>query len=41
MIVAIAGNATEHGSAVLLAARGEVALATEIALVFARAAETR
>ncbi len=32
VIVAIAGNATEHGSAVLLAARGEVALATEIAL---------
>jgi Ca2+:H+ antiporter len=31
VIVAIAGNATEHGSAVLLAARGEVALATEIA----------
>ena len=32
VIVAIAGNATEHGSAVLLAARGEVGLATEIAL---------
>ena len=32
VIVAIVGNATEHGSAVLLAARGDVALATEIAL---------
>ena len=32
VIVAIVGNATEHGSAVLLAARGQFQLATEIAL---------
>jgi Ca2+:H+ antiporter len=32
VIVAIVGNATEHGSAVLLAARGELQLAAEIAL---------
>jgi len=32
VIVAIAGNATEHGSAVLLAARGQLRLAAEIAL---------
>jgi Ca2+:H+ antiporter len=32
VIVAIAGNATEHGSAVLLAARGQLRLAVEIAL---------
>ena len=32
MIVAIVGNATEHGSAVLLARRGRVELATEISL---------
>jgi Ca2+:H+ antiporter len=32
VIVAIAGNATEHGSAVLLARRGQLRLATEIAL---------
>jgi Ca2+:H+ antiporter len=32
VIVAIVGNATEHGSAVLLAARGELRLAAEIAL---------
>jgi Ca2+:H+ antiporter len=32
VIVAIAGNASEHGSAVLLAARGQIKLATEIAL---------
>jgi Ca2+:H+ antiporter len=32
VIVALVGNATEHGSAVLLAARGEVELATEISL---------
>ena len=32
MIVAIVGNATEHGSAVLLARRGRVRLATEISL---------
>ena len=32
VIVAIAGNAAEHGSAVLLAARGQLRLAAEIAL---------
>ena len=32
VIVAIVGNATEHGSAVLLARRGRVELATEISL---------
>jgi Ca2+:H+ antiporter len=32
VIVAIVGNATEHGSAVLLAARGQLQLAAEIAL---------
>ena len=32
MIVAIIGNATEHGSAVLLARRGRVKLAVEIPL---------
>jgi Ca2+:H+ antiporter len=32
VIVAIVGNAAEHGSAVLLARRGQVRLATEIAL---------
>ena len=32
VIVAIIGNATEHGSAVLLARRGRVTLATEIPL---------
>jgi Ca2+:H+ antiporter len=32
VIVAIVGNATEHGSAVLLARRGRVKLATEISL---------
>jgi Ca2+:H+ antiporter len=32
VIVAIVGNATEHGSAVLLAARGQLRLAAEIAL---------
>jgi Ca2+:H+ antiporter len=32
VIVAIVGNAAEHGSAVLLARRGEIRLATEIAL---------
>jgi Ca2+:H+ antiporter len=32
VIVAIVGNAAEHGSAVLLARRGQVQLATEIAL---------
>ena len=32
VIVAIVGNATEHGSAVLLARRGRVKLATEIPL---------
>jgi Ca2+:H+ antiporter len=32
VIVAIVGNATEHGSAILLAARGELRLASEIAL---------
>jgi Ca2+:H+ antiporter len=32
VIVAIAGNATEHASAVLVAARGNTTLATEIAL---------
>jgi Ca2+:H+ antiporter len=32
VIVAIVGNATEHGSAVLLARRGQLRLATEIAL---------
>ncbi len=32
VIVAIVGNATEHGSAVLVAARGHTQLATEIAL---------
>jgi Ca2+:H+ antiporter len=32
VIVAIASNATEHGSAVLLAARGQLRLAAEIAL---------
>lgn len=32
VIVALVGNATEHGSAVLLAARGQVDLATEISL---------
>jgi Ca2+:H+ antiporter len=32
VIVAIIGNAAEHGSAVLLAARGELQLAAEIAL---------
>jgi Ca2+:H+ antiporter len=32
VIVAIVGNATEHGSAVLIAARGDTKLATEIAL---------
>jgi Ca2+:H+ antiporter len=37
VIVAIVGNATEHGSAVLLAARGELRLASEIA--FASAAQ--
>jgi Ca2+:H+ antiporter len=32
VIVAIVGNAAEHGSAVLLARRGEIVLATEISL---------
>jgi len=32
VIVAIVGNATEHGSAVLLASRGQLQLAAEIAL---------
>ncbi len=32
VIVAIVGNATEHGSAILLAARGELRLAAEISL---------
>ena len=32
VIVAIAGNATEHGSAVILATRGELSLAAEISL---------
>jgi Ca2+:H+ antiporter len=32
VIVAIVGNATEHGSAVLLARRGKIRLATEISL---------
>jgi len=32
VIVAIVGNATEHGSAILLARRGKLALATEISL---------
>ncbi len=32
VVVAIAGNAVEHGSAVVLAARGQIKLATEIAL---------
>jgi Ca2+:H+ antiporter len=32
VIVAIVGNATEHGSAILLAARGQLQLAAEIAL---------
>jgi Ca2+:H+ antiporter len=32
VIVAIVGNATEHGSAVLLARRGKIQLATEISL---------
>lgn len=32
MIVAIIGNSTEHGSAVLLARRGRVKLAVEISL---------
>jgi Ca2+:H+ antiporter len=32
VIVAIVGNATEHGSAILLAARGQLRLAAEIAL---------
>ena len=32
VIVAVIGNATEHGSAVLLAIRGRVKLATEIPL---------
>jgi Ca2+:H+ antiporter len=32
VIVAIVGNATEHGSAVLLARRGKLRLATEISL---------
>jgi Ca2+:H+ antiporter len=32
VIVAIVGNATEHGSAVLLARRGRIRLATEISL---------
>jgi Ca2+:H+ antiporter len=32
VIVAIIGNATEHGSAVLLARRGQVKLAVEISL---------
>jgi Ca2+:H+ antiporter len=32
VIVAIVGNATEHGSAVLLAARGQLRLAAEISL---------
>jgi Ca2+:H+ antiporter len=35
VIVAIVGNVTEHGSAVLLAARGELRLATEIGLASA------
>ena len=32
MIVAIVGNAAEHGGAVVVAARGKIKLATEIAL---------
>jgi Ca2+:H+ antiporter len=32
VIVAIVGNATEHGSAIMLARRGRVKLATEIPL---------
>ena len=32
MVIAVIGNATEHGSAVLLAMRGRVKLATEIPL---------
>ncbi len=32
MIVAIVGNAAEHGGAVVVAARGKILLATEIAL---------
>jgi Ca2+:H+ antiporter len=32
VVVALAGNAAEHGSAVLLARRGQIRLATEIAL---------
>ncbi len=32
VVVALAGNTVEHGSAVLLAARGQIKLATEIAL---------
>jgi Ca2+:H+ antiporter len=32
VIVAIVGNATEHGSAILLARRGRIRLATEISL---------
>ena len=35
VIVAIVGNVTEHGSAVLLAARGELRLAAEIGLASA------
>ena len=35
VIVAIVGNITEHGSAVLLARRGQVRLATEIGLASA------
>ena len=32
VVVALAGNAVEHGSAILLARRGQIKLATEIAL---------
>ena len=32
VIVAIVGNAAEHGGAVVVAARGKIALAAEIAL---------
>ena len=35
MIVALVGNITEHGSAVFLAARGELTLAAEIGLASA------
>ena len=35
MIVAIVGNAAEHGGAVVVAFRGKIKLATEIALASA------